>query len=489
MASRRWLTLVALLTVGVTAYAAPTKRALLIGINEYASGDIVDLRGARNDVSLIRSILIERLGFRESDVTVILDDAATRASVLAAIEDAVAATQPDDFLYFHYSGHGSRVPDGNGDEADGFDETIIPHDGRTGDVPDILDDEIDTLLAALDGEGLIVFDSCHSGTVTRSISDIRPRFVPPDTRVHLYRTVRTRAVVKVPELKHILMTSAADSEEALDGPVGGSYYGFFSYALAQGMANLRPEDLTSQGLYRAARAGLATIQEDIPFRMPEPQLEGPAELLSRTLFVPPAQAVVTRSPDVALAALANVSSEMGLTIELARPFACGPVPKVRGIRTLNESDQGEQSNVRRVRGRNDLRTRENSLQVRITSATEAYVTLLYVDSTGGAALMFPDATAGYLPLGRVEPGAAVCLPDSLRPDNEAGFYWDFGPPAGADTVKVIATPDLATANRIRDLMRSDGTLEEKVGSLESMLSNATDWIAADTQVVVEPAHP
>lgn len=45
-------------------------------------------------------------------------------------------------FFFHYSGHGGRVKDSNGDEDDGFDETIYPvdHDRYQGDSGQIVDD-------------------------------------------------------------------------------------------------------------------------------------------------------------------------------------------------------------------------------------------------------------------------------------------------------------------------------------------------------------
>lgn len=38
--------------------------------------------------------------------------------------------QPGDSLFFHFSGHGSQQYDRNGDEEDGYDETICPTDFR-----------------------------------------------------------------------------------------------------------------------------------------------------------------------------------------------------------------------------------------------------------------------------------------------------------------------------------------------------------------------
>lgn len=38
----------------------------------------------------------------------------------------VQGAQPNDALFFHYSGHGGQAKDLDGDEDDGYDETIYP---------------------------------------------------------------------------------------------------------------------------------------------------------------------------------------------------------------------------------------------------------------------------------------------------------------------------------------------------------------------------
>jgi hypothetical protein len=45
-------------------------------------------------------------------------------------------------FFFHFSGHGGRVKDANGDEDDGYDETIYPvdHDRYQGESGQIVDD-------------------------------------------------------------------------------------------------------------------------------------------------------------------------------------------------------------------------------------------------------------------------------------------------------------------------------------------------------------
>src|SRR4051794_8906428 len=113
------------------------KRAVLIGINRYARPGS-DLRGCVNDVRGMQLLLTELYGFADADLTLLLDEQATKAAMQTAITDLVATGEPGDVLLLHYSGHGSHVPDVNGDEADLRDEILCPHDMSWGDP--LLDD-------------------------------------------------------------------------------------------------------------------------------------------------------------------------------------------------------------------------------------------------------------------------------------------------------------------------------------------------------------
>jgi hypothetical protein len=264
------------------------KRALLIGINKYQA--VPKLQGSINDIETMRQILITRWGFSEKYIAVLKDEAASRTGILAALEQLVKETGPQDTVYFHFSGHGSQVEDLNGDEKDdGLDETIVPQDGRAGDVRDITDDELDAVFARLRAKNaFIVLDSCHSGTATRSL-DIRTRSIPQDNRVDIYRkaeqaSIKTRAVVPVVTSRYVVMTGAASHQEALDGPVDGRYHGFFTFALARSLSS-SGAGATPREIFGGVERELKRIQAHFGrSSMPEPQLEAPPELLEKTLF-------------------------------------------------------------------------------------------------------------------------------------------------------------------------------------------------------------
>jgi hypothetical protein len=266
--------------------ATAARHALLIGINEYL--ELPDLRGAANDVERMRGLLIQRYGFEPENVTVLLNEQATRQGILTALDDLGERVGPEDTVWIHYSGHGSQVPDGNGDEEDGLDETICPHDARTEGVADITDDEFDGRISRLNVAWVVAtLDSCHSGTALRSIeSDLRPRMVPPDSREALYM-ITTRAVVPLSaEENYLLFTGAASHEPALDGPFSesGEYHGLFTHAFAESLGSAGP-DTTAREIMQGVEQELDKIRQRLAGRpLPEPQLEGRQEFLDRPLL-------------------------------------------------------------------------------------------------------------------------------------------------------------------------------------------------------------
>eukprot|EP00668_Euglena_longa_P040724 GGOE01053618.1.p1 GENE.GGOE01053618.1~~GGOE01053618.1.p1 ORF type:complete len:455 (+),score=79.26 GGOE01053618.1:27-1367(+) len=146
------------------------KKALLIGINYF--GTRAQLRGCINDVKNMRDLLAS-YGFPcdGQSMVVLTDDARdhrfmpTRRNMENAMQWLVSGAQPGDILFFHYSGHGAQQRDTHGDEADGYDETILPVDFKS--AGQIVDDEIFDLLVRPLPSGVrmtAVMDCCHSGT-------------------------------------------------------------------------------------------------------------------------------------------------------------------------------------------------------------------------------------------------------------------------------------------------------------------------------------
>lgn len=166
----------------------PQKWALLIGINRYPNfAPRGQLSGCINDVEVMRQVLLNSFNFPENHVAVLTDEQASQEGIRAAMRELVQRVGQDDVVIFHYSGHGSQMTDLEGDEPDGRDETIVPHD--SGRAPhenrDIKDDEIYLWLKGLTAKTsalTLIFDCCHSGTIVRDDFGGAVRWVEPDLR-------------------------------------------------------------------------------------------------------------------------------------------------------------------------------------------------------------------------------------------------------------------------------------------------------------------
>lgn len=146
------------------------KKALLIGINYFNSK--AELRGCINDVKNISEAFLPRFGFRPENVTLLTDDQThpmripNRQNITGAMKWLVEGAHAGDSLFLHYSGHGGTKRDEDGDEEDGYDETILPVDYES--AGQITDDELFDILIRDLPKGVrltAIFDSCHSGSV------------------------------------------------------------------------------------------------------------------------------------------------------------------------------------------------------------------------------------------------------------------------------------------------------------------------------------
>ncbi len=164
------------------------KYALLIGINSYRNlPPHYHLNGCINDIEMMAGILENNFGFPENNITMLRDEEATRERILAAFEALTDRIADNDIVIIHYSGHGSKMRDREGDEPDGWDETIVPHDSGRGSYPnrDISDDEIYLWLLQLTEKTpyvTLIFDCCNSGTIARDVFGNKSRWVEPDDR-------------------------------------------------------------------------------------------------------------------------------------------------------------------------------------------------------------------------------------------------------------------------------------------------------------------
>ncbi|PLY07102.1 MAG: hypothetical protein C0622_00225 [Desulfuromonas sp.] len=250
---------IVLAEVPQTRAKSPTKHALLIGISDYSVSGLASLQGTHNDVELMREVLTdERFGFTDDNVQVLLDEQARHSKIKDAFAALVRRIDPGDFVYIHYSGHGSYTPDLNGDEPGDYDQTWVSYgsrkpEGQGLDDYDILDDELHEWLIPLfekAGQVVLVSDSCHSASVTRGETPA-VRAAPKDMSEH---PLGKQTFVTGDLSAGVIIGAARDQEAAGEfSNEDEKIYGLFTWFWAQALRQAHPGE-TWQDVFRKTYA-------------------------------------------------------------------------------------------------------------------------------------------------------------------------------------------------------------------------------------------
>lgn len=171
------------------------------------------LAGCINDATDMKAIA-DGLGYSPS--LLLTDSQATCARVTCEIGMAAQQLTTGDTLLLTYSGHGGQVPDVNGDEPDGQNETWVLWDRQ------LIDDELAALWCRFTA-GVRIFmlsDSCHSGTVLRMLatySDLSQKMlmakeVPTAAEIATLNSLG--AALRLDQTREVPLLSAAGSVPA-----------------------------------------------------------------------------------------------------------------------------------------------------------------------------------------------------------------------------------------------------------------------------------
>ncbi|MGG3470780.1 caspase family protein [Neobacillus pocheonensis] len=148
--------------------------ALVIGINKYKYGG--NLSYACNDAIAVATILKETYKFPEENITVLLDEDATKANIMRMfLKLANDKVQIDDRIIIFYAGHGHTMVGRRGDI--GF---LVPHDGKADDLSTFIrwDDLTKNTELIRAKHILFIMDACYSGlAISRSLQPGSYRFL------------------------------------------------------------------------------------------------------------------------------------------------------------------------------------------------------------------------------------------------------------------------------------------------------------------------
>lgn len=211
-------------------------RALLVGVTQYPSLDKAQwLVGPANDVALAKEVLSgQRFKFPAKNITTLAgwpenkEQRPTRDNIARAFAKLAGEAKKDDFVFILMSGHGSQQPaneDAGDIETDGLDEVFLPADTTqwnpsTGTIEGaIIDDEIKVWTDKIRAKGAfvwIIFDSCHSGTMTRGTESTGR----VNRRVDPNLLIPREALVSSSSLRDPKADSSGDLGKASSEPMG-----------------------------------------------------------------------------------------------------------------------------------------------------------------------------------------------------------------------------------------------------------------------------
>jgi len=242
------------------------RRALCVGINDYPTAP---LQGCIADARLWAAQL-QAIGF--SEVRMLTDAQASRRGIVSELESLIGTSRAGDVIVFQASGHGTTVPDLDGDEETATDQAFCPYDFASGAL--LIDDDVAQLFSRIPDGVLLTcfFDFCHSGTATRlavgtanvgANATSRARFIPADARlIRAHEEFRkdsrskTSVVNRGPDfMREVVFSACRPDQLAWESAGQGDYTRNVAPLLARwdSLTNQQFQDLLTSGFTPSGR--------------------------------------------------------------------------------------------------------------------------------------------------------------------------------------------------------------------------------------------
>ncbi len=223
------------LLAGITFSAE--KYAVIIGINDYMNDRVQDLRYSEADASYLADVLFRYSQYKPSNIRLLLGEDASYANIKKEVYWLGEISQPDDEVFFYFSGHGTRVEDKDGNEDDNMDEAFCPYETDLENKASvILDDEMGHWFGRIKADKVVVvLDCCHSGGAAGKSVDKQgtkglDMKLPTTARGHINPDMNPYAMDLNVENKFVMTASDAD-QQSFENPELG--HGVFTYYLGK----------------------------------------------------------------------------------------------------------------------------------------------------------------------------------------------------------------------------------------------------------------
>jgi len=232
--------------------SAVNKLALLIGINKYITAPA--LKGSLTDVELQTDLLINRFGFKASNILQLTDAQATRDNIEKAfLEHLTKETKPDDIVLVHFSGYGRQVIDQDGKIINSF--VLIDQD--------ILESTFSLLIRSLNTDRItVVLDTSFYPFENQLLGDLAIRSLPQiqinsiDPREYELQN-QLLTITQKTNTPGLILQAALPNQLAAEFSLNKFNAGLFTYSLTQHLwsvtSNTRIGEIVRQSSQSVAR--------------------------------------------------------------------------------------------------------------------------------------------------------------------------------------------------------------------------------------------
>lgn len=280
---------------GFPNFSAAANKALLIGTGQYEQSRY-NLTGIDLDIQSMRQFALQ-IGYRPENILSLSGADVTLPTIERTFETFLRKDVMDnDSILIYYSGHGVQITDTNNDEKDGRDEALTLYNlqaTETSYTGVLLDDALSELLASLPSKNvMMIVDACHSGTVSRDITQSIPmaskaygdtafqsKSLPYLGNRQVSRAVSTGDTSVASDRSGTITLSAAqDDEQALATQKGST----FTLALTESLQIHGTNATVAQIMQTASDLINQRVDKDRIFR---PNLTGDPRLITQSIRV------------------------------------------------------------------------------------------------------------------------------------------------------------------------------------------------------------
>lgn len=154
-----------------------TKKRIFVGIcvAKYSDPKIPALPACEKDMEAVARFFNDSSAVDSKESIVYRNEEVTREKIYDLFFNYLPNhTNPGDEVIVYWTGHGGRCSDVNGDEKDGFDETLILYDSKKIDTStQLVDDDFGVWVQQIKKcKVLFILDTCHSGGMANNAESL-----------------------------------------------------------------------------------------------------------------------------------------------------------------------------------------------------------------------------------------------------------------------------------------------------------------------------